>query len=340
MTAPAKRHELVDVRELRHALPFETRADGDTIVLRGYASTFEPYEMYGGPANHGWIEQIDPTAFDKTLKLRPDLHLLINHEGMPLARTKSGTLTLSVDRRGLLVEARLDRSDPDVQRLEPKMRRGDMNEMSFAFRVKAQVWGIATGFDDPESHRLITEVSLHKGDVSVVNWGANPTTYAEVLGRRRGKTKGGKRMTLTRAEALALVRADQKWIEDHPGSSRRRGGTGGAAAAAADEAAWAAQQAASDAIVARARQILAEYGSPEQPVESTVRPWPKRFLEPGYSVAALPTVLERLEAKEQQRAREAQAAELIRQAEEILHPPRPKRTNDFMQWAWDRAAGR
>lgn len=173
----------IDVWEHRSTQPFgvDFRADADEITLTGYASTFEPYEMYGGPERYGWIEQIDRHAFDKTLREKPDLHLLINHEGMPLARTKSGTLKLSVDNHGLKVEAKLDRSDPDVQRLEPKMRRGDMDEMSFAFRVKAQKWEAAPGFeDDEESLRTILEVNLQKGDVSVVNWGANSTTHAEI----------------------------------------------------------------------------------------------------------------------------------------------------------------
>ncbi|QBP29669.1 capsid maturation protease [Mycobacterium phage Typha] len=155
----------------------------DEIELTGYASTFEPYEMYGGPAAGGWIEQIDKRAFTKTLREKPDLMLLINHEGMPLARTKSGTLTLSVDDHGLKVRAMLDRSDPDVQRLEAKMRRGDMDEMSFAFRVRGQKWEATEDFpDDLYALRTITEVNLHKGDVSVVNYGANPTTHAEVKG--------------------------------------------------------------------------------------------------------------------------------------------------------------
>lgn len=263
MTAPAreKRAELLDVRELRPAArPFAVRADGNsgTVTLTGYAATFEPYEMYGGPAAYGWIEQIHPEAFSRTLKEKPDLHLLINHAGMPLARTKSGTLTLSADQVGLRVEAKLDLDDPDVQRLRTKMKRGDMDEMSFAFRVKAQIWSTALGFDDPQSHRLITEVSLHKGDVSVVNFGANPSTAAELASRRR-KSADGKRITLTVAEAEAMLLADRKWM------ARRQVAVGRSIVAlsrqaAADDAAWAAQQAASDAIVTRAHEILAECG--------------------------------------------------------------------------------
>lgn len=180
-TIRADRDNRKDVWEHRRTSSFEVREDSDTITLTGYASTFEPYEMYGGPDAGGWIEQLDRAAFTNTLREKPDLHLLINHEGMPLARTKSDTLQLGVDRHGLKVSAQLDRSDPDVQRLEPKMRRGDMDEMSFAFRVKGQKWECTEDFpEDNYALRTITEVSLHKGDVSVVNFGANPTTSAEL----------------------------------------------------------------------------------------------------------------------------------------------------------------
>lgn len=174
----------IDVWEHRSLPLFEMRAGGskNTLTLTGYASTFQPYEMYGGPANGvGWIERLDQRAYDATLREKPDVHLLINHEGMPLARTKSGTLTLSVDQHGLKTVAELDRSDPDVQRLEVKMSRGDMDEMSFAFRVRKQTWEAAPGFeDDEQSLRIILDANLHKGDVSVVNFGANPTTSAEI----------------------------------------------------------------------------------------------------------------------------------------------------------------
>ena len=170
------RHKLLDAPERRAiaAASFELRGKGDGLTLTGYASVFgNGYEVLGGPP-YGWTERVDPGAFDVTLAAKPDLHLLINHEGMPLARTKSGTLQLSTDSKGLLVEASLDRRDPDVQRLETKMERGDMDEMSFAFRVKADQWS------DDDTERTLTEVSLHKGDVSVVNFGANPATSAQL----------------------------------------------------------------------------------------------------------------------------------------------------------------
>lgn len=153
---------------------FELRATSDaTLTLTGYASVFERgYEMYGGPERGGWVEIVDRRAFDETLKRKPDVHLLVNHEGLPLARTKSGTLSLSTDSTGLKVDADLDRSDPDVQRLEVKMGRGDMDEMSFAFRTIRHEW------NDDESERRLLELNLDKGDVSVVNFGASPHTSA------------------------------------------------------------------------------------------------------------------------------------------------------------------
>lgn len=193
----SRRDKLIDVPEHRNlpASDFEFRAKGDELVLTGYASVFDaPYDVYGGPPM-GWAETIDRAAFDRTLSEKPDLHLLINHEGMPLARTKSGTLQLSTDSKGLLTRANLDRRDPDVQRLEAKMARGDMDEMSFAFRVKAQAW------NEDETERRITEVSLHKGDVSVVNFGANPATSAQLRGMLDGIT------SLTAADALAEARS-------------------------------------------------------------------------------------------------------------------------------------
>ncbi|HET6908510.1 MAG TPA: HK97 family phage prohead protease [Mycobacteriales bacterium] len=165
--------------------PYETRTVAATVELRdedsapvltGYAATFnEPYQI-------GYFrERIHPDAFRRTLTGSPDVRLLIDHEGQPLARTKSGTLTLSTDHRGLQVRATLDPSDPDVQRLLPKMRRGDLDQMSFAFRVPAggDTWDYSGDVPD----RTIREANLSGGDVSVVTYPANEATEAQVRAR-------------------------------------------------------------------------------------------------------------------------------------------------------------
>lgn len=173
----SKKSLLIDAPERRGiaASDFELRKAGDDgLTLTGYASVFNtPYEIRGGPPM-GWNEVVDPGAFKTTLAANADVHLLINHDGLPLARTKSGNMRLSTDKKGLKVLADLDRRDPDVQSLEVKMARGDIDEMSIGFWIKDHEWNA------DETERRITEISLHKGDVSVVNFGANPATGAQL----------------------------------------------------------------------------------------------------------------------------------------------------------------
>jgi HK97 family phage prohead protease len=138
----------------------------------GYASTYDqPYPIWGGPEAGGFNETIAPGAFDKSVRERKDdVRFLINHEGSALARTVAGTMTLTADDFGLLVDAELDRGNPDVVALESSMRRGDMDQMSFAFEVLRQEWS-------PDwSERRILEVRLF--DVSVVTYPANDQTMA------------------------------------------------------------------------------------------------------------------------------------------------------------------
>lgn len=179
----------------------ELRTAGDTLTLAGYASVVDVgYEMYGGPP-WGWTEHISRGAFDKTLAEGPDVQLLINHEGLPLARTKSGTLRLSADNIGLHVEADLDPADPDVERLTPKMARGDLDEMSFAFRVMRQEW------NEEYTERHITEVNIERGDVSVVNYGANPHTSVGLRAFAAACTelRAGKQLSTTTMATLQEV---------------------------------------------------------------------------------------------------------------------------------------
>lgn len=141
--------------------------DADGITLTGYASTFEdPYDM-------GWYtETVATGAFKRTLGRKPDVRLLLNHGGLPLARTTSRTLTLDTDSKGLRVQASLDPSDPDVAGMVPKMKRGDLNQMSFAFRVDSDLW------EDDFTKRTLRELDLNNGDVSVVTYPANPNAVA------------------------------------------------------------------------------------------------------------------------------------------------------------------
>ncbi|MEV5943654.1 HK97 family phage prohead protease [Streptomyces sp. NPDC051994] len=170
--------------ERRH-MPFkgvELRAKpdgtgGDTLTFTGYACVTEQgYEMedWLGP----YTEVVRSGAFTKTLSEGADVPFLVNHGGLTLARTKSGTLRLAEDDTGLYTEADLDPASPHVQALRSAMDRGDVDEMSFGFWVTRQQW--SPDFDQ----RDILEVRLHKGDVSVVNYGANPNTAGAQLNAR------------------------------------------------------------------------------------------------------------------------------------------------------------
>jgi HK97 family phage prohead protease len=143
------------------------QAEDGTMRLRGYAAVFNDASV---PLP--FKETIAPGAFRKTLSETPDVRLLINHEGLPLARTKNGTLTLTEDDRGLFMDAVIaDTSEGrDLYKL---VERGDVDQMSFAFRVIRQKWS------EDRSTRTLTEVSLADGDVSVVTYPAYPTTTVE-----------------------------------------------------------------------------------------------------------------------------------------------------------------
>jgi len=143
------------------------QAEDGTMRLRGYAAVFNEASV---PLP--FIETIAPGAFRKTLMETPDVRLLINHSGLPLARTKNGTLTLTEDDRGLYMDATIaDTSEGrDLYKL---VERGDVDQMSFAFRV------IRQKYNDDRSQRTLTEVSLADGDVSVVTYPAYPTTSVE-----------------------------------------------------------------------------------------------------------------------------------------------------------------
>jgi uncharacterized protein len=148
----------------------ELRETGtNSLTFTGYASVFNRSYTVGDMFGD-FNEQIAPGAFRDSLATGADVPFKINHDGMTLARTKSGTMNLAEDSHGLHVEARLDATNPQVQALRSAMERGDLDEMSFAFRTTSDKW------DDAWMNRTVTGADIHKGDVSVVNYGANPYT--------------------------------------------------------------------------------------------------------------------------------------------------------------------
>lgn len=149
------------------------QTDGGLLEFTGHASVTErAYEMWDwyGP----YTEVIDAAAFDDTLaRADLDVPLVLGHDQLRrIARTTTGTLDLSIDDTGLLVAARLDPADADVAYIAPKLAAKLVDEMSFAFRIDSGTWS-----PDWTQYR-IDRVDIHRGDVAIVGYGANPATDA------------------------------------------------------------------------------------------------------------------------------------------------------------------
>jgi len=153
-------------------LPAEVRADGDTLAVEGYAAVFDQETDIAGM----FRERIARGAFADAIG-RDDVVFTFNHDDSTvMARTRSGTLALREDDKGLWMRSELDPEDPDVRRVAGKMRRGDLDKMSFAFFADVQEWD-----DSGEMPlRTIKRASLH--DVSVVTMPAYDGTEIGLRG--------------------------------------------------------------------------------------------------------------------------------------------------------------
>ena len=157
-------------------------AEGGGLRFTGHAAVFNsPTDI--GP----FREQVAPGAFRRSIRTEgSDVRFLFNHEpDSVMARTLNGTLTLREDEVGLLAEADLDPSDFDVQRLLPKLRSGNVSQMSFGFRVvgpDGDEWSEPD--EDGKQLRTLREVQLF--DVSVVTYPAYDDTDAALNSIARG----------------------------------------------------------------------------------------------------------------------------------------------------------
>lgn len=172
--AKPNRNRLPEVAGESLEVRFFTRAveigqEGEAPKIRGYAAVFN------APAQitPRFREQVAPGAFRSSLT-GGDVRALLNHDpNYVLGRTSAGSLRLWEDDTGLRFEV----DPPDTQwarDLLVTMRRGDISQGSFGFRVRTQSW------DADESLRTLQDVELH--DVSVVTFPAYPQTSCHVLG--------------------------------------------------------------------------------------------------------------------------------------------------------------
>ncbi len=190
-------------------LKVEARSDAEALpMIRGYAAVFNSETLIGGKS-WGFREQIAPGAFAEALKIS-DVRALFNHdEDLVLGRTKSGTLRLFEDERGLRVE--IDPPDTqDARDLITKMQRGDIDQMSFAFTMEggAQAWD-ESGEIPLRTIQKVGELM----DVSLVTYPAYPDT--EAAARSYETARKERRATNFNAATLRLAarkaRAEQRF---------------------------------------------------------------------------------------------------------------------------------
>jgi HK97 family phage prohead protease len=160
--------------ERRH-LAIEVRADTAGRKLAGYAATF------GTPADiGGFTETIRSGAFRASLASKGDVAALIDHNPEKLlARTRSGTLKLNEDGRGLAFEISVPDTSVGRDVLELASR-GDLGGMSFGFTDPVDEWR-------DRQHRELR--SLRLVEISVITGGqpAYPSTSVaarSITGRR------------------------------------------------------------------------------------------------------------------------------------------------------------
>ncbi len=118
----------------------EKRADGKS-AISGYGAVF--YDGSEGSEYKlasDFVERIMPGAFDKAIKERHDVRGLFNHDpNQILGRTQAGTMTLSVDGRGLQYE--IDPGDTSVAKdVSEHLRRKDVTGSSFSFSISEENW--------------------------------------------------------------------------------------------------------------------------------------------------------------------------------------------------------
>ena len=136
-------------------------ASDDNLTVSGYAAMFDDITDLGY-----FKERIARGAFDGVME--DDVRLLINHTGVPLARTTNGTLDLEVDETGLRYTARLA-DTTEGRDLYKLIKRGDISQSSFAFTIEDEE------YDRKENLRTITKMGSLL-DVSPVTYPAYPTT--------------------------------------------------------------------------------------------------------------------------------------------------------------------
>ncbi|MGP4038338.1 HK97 family phage prohead protease [Gracilibacillus sp. D59] len=172
---------IVDIAKLK------TRAEeGESPKITGYAAVFNSKTTIGD----FFEEIIEPGAFSQALSENNDVRALFNHNwDNVLGRSKSGTLSLEEDDRGLKFEIELPNTSLGRD-LAESMERGDINQCSFGFFATEETWDYSV---EP-ALRTIHEVELF--EISIVSIPAYDDTEAALVRSKEIDEKVEKRIKL------------------------------------------------------------------------------------------------------------------------------------------------
>lgn len=174
MDRPAHLTQDDEIRILVDPVEVEQRDVGEgqlSATLVGYAARFNTWAQIGGEM-FGFMERIEPGAFADSVK-SDDIRGLFNHDpSAVLGRTKSKTLALEEDAKGL--RAVIQPPDTSAARdVVALVKRGDVSGMSFSFRVQTDEWEQPKKKGDLPKRTL---KALRLFDVGPVPFPAYPTT--------------------------------------------------------------------------------------------------------------------------------------------------------------------
>lgn len=160
-------------RQVR-AIPSELRTwrsgESEAPIIDGYFAVFNSdYQI-----NKDMSESVAPGAFSKSLE-ENDIRALVNHDTtLVLGRTKSGTLQLEEDEKGLHGTIQVNPNDRSAMDLFERVSRGDVDGCSFGFDIRAEETELR---DDGTVHWTMTDIDL--GEVSCCTFPAYQETNIE-----------------------------------------------------------------------------------------------------------------------------------------------------------------
>jgi HK97 family phage prohead protease len=174
--------------------------------ITGYGAVFNQRSRIIRENGKKFYEVILPGAFDKILKANPNVIANVGHDdNKMLGRTRSGTLTLSVDEVGLRYNISVPNTALGRDTVE-QIKRGDLDESSFKYgTLKSDVsWGRA---EDGIAIRYVKNISA-LWDVAIVRNGAYANT--DVALRQLAEFEGSENNWETRNRQRAKHLAELK----------------------------------------------------------------------------------------------------------------------------------